>query len=82
MNDKTLVPIEQKEVEFYGDELVAVRANDSQIYVAIGQMCDALGLDRASQVRPIRNDEVLADGYQGSVKLTYPSSGRFFESKQ
>ena len=75
MSDKALVPVEQKQVEFYGDELVAVRADDSQIYVAIGQMCNALGLDRASQVRRIRNDEVLADGYQGSVKLTYPDGG-------
>ena len=73
--EKALLPVEQKQVEFYGDELLAVRGNDAQIYVAIGQMCDSLGLDRASQVRRIRNDEVLADGYQGSVKLTYPDGG-------
>lgn len=73
--EKSLAVVEQKEVEFYGDALVAVRIKDTHIYVAIGQMCDALGLDRASQVRRIRNDEVLSEGYQGSVKLTYPDGG-------
>jgi hypothetical protein len=73
--ETALVPIEQKEVQFYGDELIAIRGNDGQIYVAIGQMCDALGLDRASQARRIRSDEVLVDGYQGAVNLTYPDGG-------
>jgi hypothetical protein len=72
---KALLPVEQKEIEFYGDELIAVRGDDGQVYAAIGQMCDALGIDRASQVRRIRSDEVLSDGYQGSVNLTYPDGG-------
>jgi hypothetical protein len=70
-----VVPVEQREVEFYGDELIAIRSSDGHIYVAIGQMCDALGIDRASQVRRIRNDEILVAGYQGSVNLTYPDGG-------
>ncbi|GIK57857.1 MAG: hypothetical protein HND44_16395 [Chloroflexi bacterium] len=74
-DEKALVPVEQKQVEFYGDELTAVRGNDGHVYVAIGQMCDALGIDRASQTRRIRSDEVLATGYQGSVNLTYPDGG-------
>ncbi|NHZ72065.1 MAG: hypothetical protein GWP17_03155 [Aquificales bacterium] len=72
MTDKALVPIEQKQVIFYDDELIAIRGSDSHVYVSIGQLCDALGLDRASQVRRIRNNEILADGYRGSVNLTYP----------
>jgi P22_AR N-terminal domain/ORF6C domain len=71
----TLVPTEQKTVLFYDDELIAIRGSDSHVYVSIGQLCDALGLDRASQVRRIRNSEILADGYQGSVNLTYPDGG-------
>ena len=71
-----LVPVEQKTVLFYDDELIAIRGNDNHVYVAIGQLCDALGLDRASQARRIRNNEILADGYQGSVNLTYPGGGR------
>ena len=72
---KSLTIIEQRDVAFYDDQLIAIRAQDGQVYVAIGQMCDALGLDRSSQTRRIRNDEVLVDGYQGSVNLTYPDGG-------
>lgn len=67
-----LTVLEQRTVLFYDDELVAVRAADGHIYVAVRQMCDALGLDRASQVRRIKNQNVLADGYKGDVKLTSP----------
>jgi hypothetical protein len=44
MNDeKTLVPIEQKTVEFYGDQIVAVRLKDGAIYVPIRPICELLG---------------------------------------
>lgn len=75
MSDKSVASIEQRNVEFYGDNLIAIRADDGHVYVAIGQMCDALGIDRASQVRRIRSDEILTVGYQGSVNLTYPDGG-------
>ena len=74
-DETTLIPVEQKEVLFYDDQLIAVRAYDNHVYVAIGQLCDVLGLDRASQTRRIRGDDVLADGYRGSVNLTYPGGG-------
>ena len=74
-NEKTLIPAEQKEVLFYDDQLIAVRGNDGHVYVAIGQLCDLLGMDRASQTRRIRSDEILTDGYRGSVNLTYPGGG-------
>jgi hypothetical protein len=74
-DENELVPVEQKEVVFYDDQLIAVRGDDGHVYVAIGQMCDALGLDRASQVRRIRGDDILGDGYRGSVNLTYPGGG-------
>lgn len=73
--ERELFSVEQRDVDFYGDNLIAIRGNDSHVYVAVGQMCDALGIDRASQVRRIRNDEILANGYQGSVNLTYPDGG-------
>lgn len=74
-DESALVPVEQKEVGFYDDQLIAVRGDDGHVYVAIGQMCDVLGLDRASQVRRIRSDDVLGGGYRGSVNLTYPGGG-------
>ena len=63
MSDKAIVPVEQKEVEFYGDELTAVRADDGNIYVAVDHMCQALGLTTAPQTRRIKRSEVLSDGY-------------------
>ena len=76
MSDQTsLIPVDQREVVFYGDQLIAVRGSDGHVYVAIGQLCDVLGMDRASQTRRIRADDVLSDGYRGSVNLTYPGGG-------
>ena len=69
-DEKALVPVEQKEVEFYGDELTAIRAKDGQIYVAVRQLCDALGLDDRSQRRRIQRHTVLARGYRRGVILT------------
>jgi hypothetical protein len=42
--EKSLKPIEQKQVVLYDDELTAIRADDGQIYVTVGQMCQALGV--------------------------------------
>lgn len=75
MAELSLETVEQRDVHFYGDELTAIRANDGHIYVSIRHLCDALGLDRASQVRRIKRQEILADGYKGGVILTPPSEG-------
>ncbi|HQF72059.1 MAG TPA: phage antirepressor N-terminal domain-containing protein [Promineifilum sp.] len=71
----SLVVIEQREVEFYGDELIAVRAADGHIYVSVRHLCDALGLDRTAQVRRIRRQEILDEAYKGGAILTPPSKG-------
>lgn len=52
--------IEQKEVRFYEDDLTAVHAADGHIYVALTQMCQALGADPQAQTRRIRRQAVLA----------------------
>ena len=65
-----LVTVEQKAVIFYDDELTAVRAEDGQIYVALRQMCEALGLDDRSQRRRIQSHTILSKGYQRGVILT------------
>jgi hypothetical protein len=72
MNDKALVPVEQKTVVFYGDELIAIRAEDGQIYVSFRHLCNALGLDRASQVQRIRRHEILNEGYEGGAIMASP----------
>lgn len=69
----SLVAIEQKEVAFYGDALVAVRADDGHIYVSVRHMCDALGLTRQAQIRRIRRHTILEQGLKGGAILAPPS---------
>ena len=57
--DKALSVVEQKTVEFYGDEIVAVRSKDGTIYVPIRPICDLLGVSWSSQQNRINRDEVL-----------------------
>jgi hypothetical protein len=70
MADRELVPLDQKEVSFYGDELTAVRADDNKIYVVLAHLCDALGVDTQAQARRINRHKVLANGYQRVAILT------------
>ncbi|MEZ4642091.1 MAG: phage antirepressor N-terminal domain-containing protein [Chloroflexota bacterium] len=72
--EQELTPIEQRTVSFYGDELTAIRASDGHIYVSVRHLCDALGLSRQAQVRRIKRDEVLVDGYKGGAIMAPPSA--------
>jgi hypothetical protein len=60
---KELTVIEQKEVDFYGDDLTAVKADDGSIYVSIRHMAQALGMNIQAQTRRIERHPVLSDGY-------------------
>ena len=62
ISEKSLQPVEQKEVEMYGDMVTAVRAEDGEIYVVVAHMCDALGLTTQPQTRRIQRHAVLSDG--------------------
>jgi hypothetical protein len=70
--EKALIPIEQKEVEFYGDALAAVKAGDGQIYVALRHLCEALGLNTQAQTRRIQRHTILLQGYKGVAILATP----------
>lgn len=70
--DKALVPIEEKLVEFYGDELTAVRAENGTVYVPIRPICRLLGLNWDGQRRRILRDAVLSEEVQGVVVTTTP----------
>jgi len=74
-----LVPVEQKQVTFYGDKLTAVQVNDGQIYVALPSVCNALGLNIQAQARRIGRHDVLADGY---MKLAILASFDHGETKR
>ena len=64
-----LIPVDEKSVDFYGDELTAVRLENGSVFVSIGQMCSALGLDAQGQRRRMERHTVLARGL-GTAKLT------------
>jgi hypothetical protein len=63
MSDQALVIIEQRDVDFYGDELTAVRAEDGHINVSLAHLCDALGIDTQGQARRIKRQSILLKGY-------------------
>ena len=71
-SEKELSVVEQKQVTFYDDELLAVRAEDGHIYVSLRHLCDSLGLARYTQVRKIREHEVLSEGYTGGIIMMPP----------
>jgi hypothetical protein len=73
-NDESgaLVPVEQKQVDFYDDELTAVKADDGQIYVSVRHLCEALGLNAQAQTRRILRQTILKSGYKGVAILATP----------
>ncbi len=68
----SLLPVDQKTIDFYGDDLTAVRADDGRIYAGLTQMCNALGLDAQGQRRRIENHAILTKGLRGVDKLSTP----------
>ncbi len=63
MSDSALVPIEQKRVVFYDDEITAVLVEvDGRriVYVPVRPICDFLGVQWAAQSKRIKRDAVLS----------------------
>src|SRR5688500_4893221 len=77
--EKALVPVEQKQVVFYDDEITAVlvQGEEKQItYVSIRQMCELLDVSYQGQMRRINDDPVLSKQVKG-VNITFtPLGGR------
>lgn len=77
MADKggALVPVEQRDVEFHGDRIVAVLVPvegqaEPAIYVPVRPLCDFLGLDWSAQRRRVGRDAVLAAAVRSVVVTT------------
>jgi len=68
--DKALVPIEQKEVGFYGDAITAVLVDDGQVYVPIRPICDFIGVNWSAQRQRINRDPVLSAETKTCVVVT------------
>ena len=67
-----LTPIEERQVEFYGDEITAALVwvgNEQQVYIPIRPICEYLGLDWSAQYRRLKRDVVMAENLN-SVAMT------------
>lgn len=78
MSESSLVPIEQKTVMFYEDEItvVVIQADgDYVVYVPLRPICDYLGLDWSAQRRRINRDPILAKVTKGVAVTATPERG-------
>ncbi len=73
--EQALAVVEQKEVEFYGDAIVAVRVAGGGVFVPIRPICDNLGITLAGQRERINRDAVLAEVVT-SVSVTLTQQAR------
>lgn len=64
-----------KNVDFHGDELLAIKHSNEKIYVAISCICNGIGLTEGQfrrQKQNLHEDIVLQ---KGITNLSYPTSG-------
>jgi hypothetical protein len=73
--EKSLTVIEQKQVTFYEEEILAVRIQDNSILIPVRPICELLGVDWSAQRRRINRDPVLKEEMQ-SVVITATDSHR------
>ncbi len=80
-----LVPIEQKTVLFYDDEITAVVVQhnvERVVYVPLRPICDYLGLDWSGQRQRINRDPVLSGAVSGVVVTPTPLHDNQFANPQ
>jgi hypothetical protein len=66
---QALVPVEQKDIGFYGDTLTAVLTEDGTVYVPVRPICDYLGIAWNAQYERMKRDTVLSEVMM-SVRVT------------
>jgi hypothetical protein len=66
--DKALIPTEQRAVDFYGDELMAVSL-EGEPYVPLRPICTVLGVAWTGQRQRIMRDAVLSE-VAATVRVT------------
>jgi len=70
-----LAVVDQRQIALLdGDDLLAVWAEDGELYVGLRSMCANLGLQTNGQVRRIRADEVMVEGLR-DVRVRTPTRG-------
>lgn len=84
MNDTTkapLAPIEQREIEFYNDRIVAVLVDvpgreQPDIFVPVRPLCEFLGVAWSPQLRRLRRDPVLTECVKGVTVTVTPGGAQ------
>lgn len=71
-SEKALVPLEERTVEFYGDEIKGVRVTRTpsergEFYVPLRPLCDYLGISYTGQRERIERDAVLSSKLQSVI---------------
>lgn len=74
---EAIVPVEQKTVDFYGTELIAVRDPEGEIWVPLRRLCEAIGIRFHGQLAKVQEDPVMSQQLQ-SVPVTL-ADGRTYE---
>jgi P22_AR N-terminal domain len=59
--DRVLIPVQQDIIDFDGYPVMGIRLPDGRIGASLRDMCDAMKIDRPSQVQRIRGDETIAE---------------------
>lgn len=78
---RALVPLQERQVNFYGDNLLAVLVEEEgerRIYVPIRPIVEYLELAWSSQLQRIKRDEDLAEGLR-SILLLRAEAGQRYE---
>ena len=65
-----LVPVEQKTVTFYDDQITAVLTEGDTIYIPIRPICELLGVDWSAQRQRLNRDSILSAEIQRVVVTT------------
>lgn len=72
-----LLPLEQRDIDFYGDVITAVlveEGNRQVVYIPLRPVCDFLGVAWSAQRMRIGRDPVLAEVIKGVIVTITPSS--------
>lgn len=76
--EQALVPVDQKQVIFYDDELTAVLVNGvegQEVYVPVRPVVEQLGLSWPGQFERLQRDEVLSEVTKGVRVTRTPEKG-------
>ncbi len=58
---KAVTPMQQREIEFYGDEIVAVQTVDGDVVVPVRPICELIGVAWPPQYNRIKRDLILSE---------------------